>query len=521
MDKDLESVQEARMLCEQSLKSQATIAEFSQNLIDTIVKSIRDTALEHAETLAREAIEETNLGILEDKVTKNRFAAKDVYEYVKDMKTVGIISEQAGRKVYEIAEPMGPIAAIIPVTNPTSTVIFKSLIALKARNTIIFAPHPRAAQCSRSTAELMSSAARAAGAPEFAIQCMKKITLKGTEELMQHPGIGLILATGGTAMVRAAYSSGKPAIGVGPGNVPAYLDRSCDIDDAVEKILRSKSFDNGTVCSSEQAVVCDEPIDKAVREAFRKQGAYFLSSEEREQVKKIHFTADGLPTEAVVGQSAPLIAERAGFSVPPEVKVLIVEPEGVGEEYPLSREKISPVLAYYVEKDWKYGCLRCIEILKLQGIGHTLVIHAKDEKVIREFALKKPAFRILANTPGTHGAIGLSTGLTPSLTLGCGTWGGGITSDNVSPLHLLNIKRLAYDVAAEGPREAETMELAEKPAEQKVQPEPQEAPAEQPEIEHENTIQKADGPAPLSEQEIERIMQDFIASRRKKSDHFR
>jgi acetaldehyde dehydrogenase (acetylating) len=497
MDKGLESVQEIDLLCEQSQKAQSTIAEFSQNLIDAIVKSMRDTAMEHVEKLAEDAINETKLGVYEDKVIKNRFAAEDVYEYIKDMKTVGIISEDPERKVYEIAEPMGPIAAIIPTTNPTSTVIFKSLIALKARNTIIFSPHPRAAGCSRNAAHLMSMAARAAGAPEHTIQCISNISLEGTEALMQHPAIGLILATGGTAMVKAAYRSGKPAIGVGPGNVPAYLDRSCDVEDAVHKIILSKSFDNGTVCSSEQAVVCDQPIDDAVREAFKKKGGYFLTNEQRDAVKQIHFTPDGLPSEAVVGQPASLIAERAGFTVPPEVKVLIVEPDGVGEEFPLSKEKISPVLAYYVEKDWLCGCLRCIEILKLHGIGHTLVIHARDEKVIKEFALKKPAFRILANTPGTHGAIGFSTGLAPSLTLGCGTWGGGITSDNVSPLHLLNIKRLAYDLPTEEEQDREAIELATKESKQ------------------------PDDTQPLGDDEIEKTIEEFVASRRKKGDRFR
>jgi acetaldehyde dehydrogenase (acetylating) len=497
MNKDQESIEEVSILCERSKKAQSIIAELSQNFIDTIVRSMRDTVMEQVETLAKDAIEETKLGIYEDKVTKNRFAAENIYEYIKDMKTVGIISEDPERKVYEIAEPMGPIAAIIPMTNPTSTVIFKSLIALKARNTIIFAPHPRAAQCSRATVEIMSKAAHAAGAPEHAIQCITRISLAGTEALMQHPAISLILATGGTAMVKAAYSSGKPAIGVGPGNVPVYLDRSCDVDDAVAKIILSKSFDNGTVCSSEQAVVCDEPIDAAVREAFKKGGACFLSREQQEAVKKIHFNTEGLPSEAVVGQPASFIAERAGFSVPPETKVLVVEPNGVGEEFPLSKEKISPVLAYYVAENWQAGCLRCIEILRLQGIGHTLVIHAKDEKVIREFALKKPAFRILANTAGTQGAIGLSTGLTPSLTLGCGTWGGGITSDNVSPLHLLNIKRLAYDLPVEKESEAETIEPAEK------------------------QVQKAQEVDTLNDAEIERIVKDFVLLRKRKGERFR
>jgi acetaldehyde dehydrogenase (acetylating) len=494
MENDLESIQEARNLCERSHKAQITLAEFSQEKIDSIVKAMEEAALSNAETLAEQAIDETKLGILEDKISKNRFAAENVYDYIKDIKTVGIIKEYPQRKVYEIAEPMGPIVGIIPMTNPTSTIIFKALIAVKSRNTIVFSPHPRAVKCSLKTTEILNEAVKKSGAPENTIQCLSKVTIKGTDELMKHPYTGLILATGGSAMVTSAYSSGKPAIGVGPGNVPAFLEKSCDIKDAVTKIVKSKTFDKGTVCSSEQSVVCEESIDTEVKEEFKKKGAYFLSDEEKNSVEKVLFTSKGLPDPDIVGQSAQTIAKKAGFSVSDNVRLLIAEMDRVGEEFPLSKEKISPILSYYTAADWEKGCLRCIEILKLGGIGHTLVIHSKNEDIIKEFALKKPAFRILVNTPSSQGAIGLSTGLTPSLTLGCGTWGGGITSDNVSPLHLINIKRLAYDIQSSQTPETSTEEVLEKREPEQIEkPEPH-----------------------LTDENIEKILREFIAERKKK-----
>ena len=499
MDKDLESIQEVRTLCKRTRQAQAILSELSQEKVDTIVRAMKDAILANAEILAKEAIDETKLGIYEDKVIKNRFAAENVYESIKNMKTVGIINEYPERKVYEIAEPMGPIAGIIPMTNPTSTVIFKALISIKARNTIVFAPHPRAVKCSLSTSNILSKAAQIAGAPEYTIQCISNVTMEGSNELMRNPEISLILATGGSAMVKAAYSSGKPAIGVGPGNVPVFLERSCDIKEAVSKIILSKTFDNGTVCSSEQAVICDESIDKDVREEFKKNNCYFLTKGEAAAVKNILFTSKGLPDPDVVGQPVHIIAEKSEISIPSGTRILIAEPGGVGDEFPLSKEKISPVLSYYVETDWQHGCSRCIEILKYGGIGHTLVIHSKDEKVIREFAMKKPAFRILVNTPGTHGGIGFTTGLSPSLTLGCGTWGGGITSDNISPLHLINIKRLAYNIRT-----------PEKPQIKNI-----EAPKET------ELNQTKETSNELPDEKIEKIINEFIAFRRKKDSKFR
>jgi acetaldehyde dehydrogenase (acetylating) len=496
MDKDLESIQEVRKLCERSLTAQAILAEFSQEKIDSIVASMKDICMENAEVLAQEAINETKLGILKDKVTKNRFAADNVFESIKGMKTVGIIKEYPEKKVYEIAEPMGPIAGIVPMTNPTSTVIFKSLIAVKARNTIVFAPHPRAVQCSMKTVDLINNAAIKAGAPDNCVQCISTVTMEGTNELMKNRNIGLILATGGSAMVKAAYSSGKPAIGVGPGNVPVFLDRSCNIEDAISKIVLSKSFDNGTVCSSEQAIICDEKIDQEVEGELKRNGCYFMNEQESRNVGKVLFTYQRLPDPELVGKPARSIAERAGISIPEGTKILIAKLDEVGEEYPLSGEKISPVLAYYVSDGWQNGCKRCIEILKYGGIGHTLIIHAKDEDIIREFAMKKPAFRILVNAPGTHGAIGFSTGLSPSLTLGCGTWGGGITSDNISPLHLINIKRLAYN-------------LLEDMGIQKVSGE-----------ESEPGQEKDTSTDELSDERIEKIIEEFLDFRRRKGSSF-
>jgi len=496
LDKDLLSIQQARDLAKRAKEAQRVLAEFTQEKIDAIVKAMRDAALENAESLAKMAIEETKLGVYEDKVTKNRFATENVYQWIKDIKTVGFIREFPERKIYEIAEPMGTIMGITPVTNPTSTVIYKALISLKARDTIVFAPHPKAVNCSKAAADILHEAAVKAGAPEGSILCMDIITKEGSNALMRDPNIDLILATGGSAMVKAAHSSGKPAIGVGPGNVPAYIERSADIRKAVSAILASKTFDNGTVCASEQNVIVDRVISPQVREAFREMGGYFLSPEEASKVEKVIFSSKGLPSPDIVGQTAQFIASKAGISVPPDTIVLIAEPGGVGPNFPLSKEKLSPVLAYFEVEDWQEGCQLCIKVLKTGGLGHTLVIHSQNEDVIREFALKKPAFRILVNTGGTHGAIGLTTGLEPSMTLGCGAMGGGITSDNVGPMHLMNIKRLAYP----------TMEL-----EFKKRAVPDGRPAE--EIAHLEHSRPIETEKTLTEAEIEEIVRRFLKER--------
>jgi len=495
LDKDLHSIQEARDLVKKSNAAQKILEEFSQEKINLIVKSMADAAIENSEKLAKLAVEETNIGIFEHKVQKNLFASKTVYEFIKDLKTVGFIKELPEKKVYEIAEPMGVIVGIIPTTNPTSTIFHNALIAVKARNAIIFSPHPNAVKCSKAAADILNDAARNAGAPDDIVLCMETVTMEGTNTLMKHPDVNLILATGGTALVKAAYSSGTPAIGVGPGNVPAYIEKSADIKRAVENIIISKTFDNGVVCSSEQNIVVDREISNKVKETFKELGGYFLSDEEQKNIEKILFSSKGIPSIDIVGRSATFIAKRAGIDVPPNTKVLIAELKGVGPDFPLSKEKLSPVLAYYEVEDWLEGCELCIKILKFEGLGHTLVIHSNNEEVIKSFALKKPAFRILVNTGGSQGAIGLTTGLDPSMTLGCGAMGGGITSDNVTPYHLMNIKRLAY------PLSELTLEEAK------------------PQKEEENTIEKTvteekispqEEENHLTDEEIEGIVKEFL-----------
>jgi acetaldehyde dehydrogenase (acetylating) len=400
----------------------------------------------HAEPLARLAVEETTFGVIADKVQKNLFASEQVYDFIRPMKTVGVVNRLEDRKVIEIAEPFGVVAAIVPSTNPTSTAIYKILIALKARCAIVISPHPSAVKCIRRVAEIMNEAARGAGAPDGSIGWMTTVTLEGTQELMKAREIAVILATGGMGLVRAAYSAGKPAYGVGPGNAPCYIESSADLAKAASDILLGKSFDNGVLCSSPNSVVVDEAVSEEVRRQFEAQGGYFLKPAEADALAKVLVSPQRLPNPALVGKSAVFVAEKAGFAVPPGTRALIAPLTGVGRDFPLSIEKLCPVLSYYVVKDWREGCERCKEILRYGGMGHTMSIHSQNDAVILEFGLHKPAFRICVNTPTTHGSIGLTTGLDPAMTLGCGGFGGNITSDNISPRHLLNIKRLAYEI---------------------------------------------------------------------------
>jgi acetaldehyde dehydrogenase (acetylating) len=443
-DKDLISIQEVRELIDLADHAFDWYKDFSQEQIDHTVLAMSRMAQQHARQLAEMAVEETHIGIVEDKFTKNMFAATRVYDHIRDMKTVGILRADTRAGIMEVAMPVGIICGIIPTTNPTSSVIFKSLIALKAGNPIIFSPHPTARKSILAAAELMHEAAVSAGAPRGIIGCTQEVTLEGTRELMTHPKTALILATGGSDMVRAAYSSGKPAYGVGPGNVPVYIHSSANIHDSVGKILKSKTFDNGTVCSSEQAILADVDIVSCVERELTLQGGYFLSDSESDQLGKCLITAKGTISPGLVGRSAVFIAETARIPVPEGTRVLIVKPSGIGPDFPLSREKLSPVLAFYEVSGPEEACLRCMDLLRLGGLGHSLVIHAEDESVIREFALNKPVSRLLVNTPSTHGAIGYSTSLTPSLTLGCGSIGGNVTSDNITATHLFNIRRVAY-----------------------------------------------------------------------------
>lgn len=443
------SVKEANDLMNTAYESQKILAEFDQVKVDRIVESMSKVGFENARRLAKMAVDETGIGVFEDKIIKNQFAAQNVYEYIKSMRTAGIISEDVKSRVVEIAAPMGIVIGIIPTTNPTSTILYKAMIAVKARNSIVFSPHPRAVRCSREAAMLMEEAAMAAGAPKGIVNCLSVCSKEATDELMHHKYAGVILATGGSAMVKAAYSSGTPAFGVGPGNVPAFIERSADIPDAVNKILSSKTFDNGTICASEQAIVTEKIIEDRVLKEILKKGGHIVTGDDLQALEQAVILPAGGVNPKVVGKSAGYIAELAGIKIPEGTRALVAPLKGVGREFPLSAEKLCPVLALYVEEDWHAACDRCFELLKFGGLGHSLVLHSKNDSIIREFAMKKPVFRILVNTPSSLGAIGYSTGLAPALTLGCGTWGGSITSDNVTPLHLINRKRLAYHLEGE------------------------------------------------------------------------
>jgi acetaldehyde dehydrogenase (acetylating) len=445
-DRDLASIAEARALARRAKKAWLELAEFSQEQIDAVVDAMAAAVTTQAEALARMAVEETGYGVIADKIQKNLFASEKVYRFIRPMKTVGVIARHTDTRVIEIAEPFGVVAAVVPSTNPTSTAIYKILIAIKARCAIVLSPHPAAVKCITRVAEVMNEAARRAGAPEGAINWMTTVTLEGTQELMKHRDVAVILATGGMGLVRAAYSAGKPAYGVGPGNAPAYIERSANVKKAVTDIITGKTFDNGVLCSSENSVVADEAIAEDVKREFVAQGGYFMNAAEIEAVGRVLVTPQRLPNPALVGKSALIIAEKCGITVPAGTRVLLAPLNGVGRDYPLSIEKLCPVLSFYIVKDWRQGCERCKEILRYGGMGHTMSIHSKDDAVILEFGLKKPAFRIIVNSPTTLGSIGLTTGLDPAMTLGCGGYGGNITSDNISPKHLLNIKRLAYEL---------------------------------------------------------------------------
>lgn len=443
-DYDLRSVQEVRNLARLGKIAADQIAEFSEEKIDKILRNMVKAAKENAVSLARMAVEETGFGKVEDKTFKNHMASSVLYESIRGMRTIGVIKEDPDKNVIDIAEPVGLIMGIVPSTNPTSTAIFKSIIAIKSRNGIVFSPHPSAAKCTMNAVRLMHEAAVAAGAPANIISCISMPTMEATNALMASKEISMIIATGGPGMVKASYSAGKPALGVGAGNCPAYIEKTANVHQAVKNILASKNFDYGTICASEQSVIVEESNRDLVVEEFKKQGGYFMSPEETQKVCKLLFKNGHAMNAKFVGRSPQVIASAAGISIPDGVKVLIGEQQGVGPEYPLSYEKLTSVLAFYTTRDWCEACELCIKLLQ-NGIGHSMSIHTEDKDMVLKFA-KKPAARILVNTGSTQGAVGASTGLTPSFTLGCGTWGGSSVSENVSPLHLINIKRVAYGI---------------------------------------------------------------------------
>ena len=429
-------------------KAQKALNEFmalNQEQIDAIVKAMTLAGLDKHMELAKMAVEETGRGVYEDKITKNMFATEYVYHSIKNEKTVGVIAENDLEDYEIIAEPVGVVCGVTPVTNPTSTTMFKALISVKSRNPIIFGFHPGAQKCSAAAAKIVLDAAVAAGAPENCIQWIEYPSIEATNALMNHPGVATVLATGGSGMVKAAYSTGKPALGVGPGNVPCYIHKSADLEQAVNDLILSKTFDNGMICASEQAAIVDKAIAPKFEKLLKKYGCYFAKPDEIKKLSDYCIDSEkGAVNPVIVGKPATWIAEQAGVKVPEGTKILLAKLDGVGPEYPLSREKLSPVLAYFIVDSTEEGIDRAEEMVMFHGMGHSAVIHANDEDVIQKYAATMKASRLIVNSPSSHGAIGdiYNTNM-PSLTLGCGSYGGNSVSGNVTTVNLINQKRVA------------------------------------------------------------------------------
>ena len=434
-------------MAKQAESAQKELFFFSQEKLDAIVRAVAKAFSAAASELAQMAVEETGFGNVEDKITKNQFASQRVLEAIAPMKTVGILKETPG--LWEVGVPVGVIAAIVPSTNPTSTVCYKAMIALKAGNSILFSPHPKALACTLRATQIVAQAAEAAGAPKGCVSCLSIPSLEGCRELMGAEPVRLILATGGPAMVKAAYSSGKPAIGVGAGNGPAYLHPSCDLRDALEKILQSKTFDNGTVCASEQSVIVEASMEASAREMAQSMGYYFMDEKEAKALGAILFRPNGALNPEIVGKSAKVLAEKAGFTVPQSAKILVAKERDAGKEYPYSHEKLCPVLGWFVVEDEEAAKRLAIKVLSHEGVGHTFSIHANHTDVVRSFCREIPVSRFLVNAPAAQGGIGAATGLFPALTLGCGAVGGSSSSNNISPMDLVNIRKVAWGKSKE------------------------------------------------------------------------
>lgn len=447
IDKDLQSIQEVRKLLEEAEKAEKILATFEQEKLNAITKAMKDACLKNAVKLAKMANEETGFGIWQDKVVKNVFGSLGIYEAIKDQKTVGFLKEDREKKVWEIGVPVGVIAGIVPSTNPTSTIMYKSLIAIKSGNSIVFSPHPGAKKAIMETIRIVSEAAESAGCPRGAISGISIPTLEATQELMKSPKTKLILATGGYAMVKSAYSSGTPAIGVGAGNGPAFIEKTANVKQAVKRILDSKTFDNGTICASEQSIIVEKCMEEKVVNELKAQGAYFLQEEESKKLESFILRPNGTMNPQIVGHSVQQIAKLSGLNqVPDSARVLVARETRVGDQYPYSREKLAPIIAFYVEENAEQVLEKVTTILHLEGVGHSFCMHSEDESVIRYFALRVPASRIIINGMGALGGVGASTNLFPALTLGCGNVGGSSSSNNIGPLDLINIKRVAYGV---------------------------------------------------------------------------
>lgn len=447
-DQDLISIQEVRDKVDRAYAAWTRYQSVSQSHADAVVEAVAAAARANAQRLAERAVEETGYGNARDKFAKNMLAADVLAKRMRGMRTLGVLREVPEEKIVEIGVPMGVVAAILPTTNPTSTAIYKTLIALKAGDGIVLAPHPRARACTCETASVLAEAAEKAGAPEGLIQCLTVSTIEGTNELMRHRRTAVILSTGGAGIVRAAYSSGKPAFGVGPGNVPVLVDMSANIPEAIAKIVEGKSFDYGTLCSSEQTLVAEKSLREPILSALKANRAHRCDIPQTAALARLLITRNFGINPDCVGQPPEKIAKMAGFEVPSDTSILTVELEGIGKEHPLSAEKLSPVLSLYFVADFAAALDACEAVLRFAGLGHTCGIYATDDARIRQFALRMPAYRVIANTPTPTGSTGISTNLFPAMTLGCGAVAGNSTSDNIGPLHLINIKRLAYAVDA-------------------------------------------------------------------------
>jgi acetaldehyde dehydrogenase (acetylating) len=445
MDVDLKSIAAARRCAETAFAAYQAFLGTDPSHVDAIVDAMARAVEPEAERLGVMAVEETGYGNVPDKRVKNLFNAISVADYLRDITTLGMLWHDDNTKVAAFGEPMGVVAALVPVTNPTSTIIFKVLSAVKAGNAIVCAPHPRGLECGKETVRIMSDVATSMGAPKGLIQCLEEVTIQGTAELMRHKRTSVVMATGGPAMVKAAYSSGKPTLAVGAGNVPCYVHKSKadDIAEVAEMIVTSKSFDYGTACVSEQAVIADPEIARELRAELKMKGAYFCTPAEADRLAKVIFTKKQSMNPERVGQSPQALADAAGFSIPPRTRCLVSDESEVGWHRPLTAEKLNPVLAFFAAKDSDHGIALAHSIAKFEGWGHSSVVHADDPEIIAKYAVV-PTGRVLVNTPGILGGMGYSTDLEPSFMLGTGTWSGSITSDNVTALHLINIKRVAY-----------------------------------------------------------------------------
>ena len=452
LDKDLKARQEARDLAKKAQQAAKALANFPQERLDAICQAVAKAFYEASVELAELAARETGFGNVEDKIIKNQFASQRVWEAIRHMKTVGVLHGDEKEKIMEIGVPVGVIAAIVPSTNPTSTVCYKALIALKAGCSIVFSPHPKAIGCTMRAAKIVAQAAEKAGAPEGSVGCLSIPSLEGCRELMGAEETRLILATGGPAMVRSAYSSGKPAIGVGAGNGPAYIHRSADVEHALECIEKSKSFDYGTICASEQSIIVEKEMEQTVKTAAAKKGFYFMNTEEAGRLAKLLFKPNGTLNPAIVGKPALQLAQMAGFSVPNTTKVLVAREQEAGPTRPYSMEKLCPVLAFFVMDSEDAVLQKAIEVLEHEGSGHTFAMHATDMEAVKKFALQIPVSRFLVNTPAALGGIGATTKLFPALTLGCGAVGGSSSSNNISPMDLINIRRVAWDAEKAAPK---------------------------------------------------------------------